>query len=60
MKITRSTPPKPTWQPIRCFPAPTPNPTPVYTKPTPSNDVAAHAVRIASNPGSIDPRQMHN
>jgi hypothetical protein len=26
----------------------------------PSNATAAHAVRIASSPGGIDPRQRHN
>jgi hypothetical protein len=47
-------------QPIRKFPQPAPNPPPAYTKPTPSNACAKHAVDVASSPGGIDPRQQHN
>ena len=58
MKIIRSSTPKQPWQPIKRFEQAAPNPPPVYTKPTPSNDVAAHAVLIASSPGSINPTQQ--
>jgi hypothetical protein len=61
-KTVRTAPPKPqTWQPIKKFPQPAPNPPPA-AHPTvrSSNEVAAHAVRVASEPGGIDPRQMHN
>jgi hypothetical protein len=40
-------------------PGPHRNPPPA-TPPTPSNATAAETVRIASSPGGIDPRQMHN
>jgi hypothetical protein len=62
LKITRG-PPKPQpWRPVKLYrPAEGPHhrPTPA-TPPTPSNDVAAKAVRIASSPGGIDGRQQHN
>jgi hypothetical protein len=45
--------------PIRKFPQPRPAAPPLH-KPAPSNKIAAHAVRVASSPGSINPRQMHN
>jgi hypothetical protein len=46
-------------RPIKRFAAPASNPKPV-ARPKPSNATAAHAVRIASSPGGIDPRQRHN
>jgi hypothetical protein len=46
-------------RPIKCFAAPPPNPKPI-ARPKPSNATAAHAVRVASAPGGIDPRQRHN
>jgi hypothetical protein len=59
MKIVRtSAPPAPKERPIMRFPQPAPNPPPVTQRPTPSNDVAAHAVYVASHPGEIDPRQQ--
>jgi hypothetical protein len=58
MKITRSTLTKSQeWRPIKSFAQPAPNPPPV-SRPAPSNEVAAHAVKIASEPGSINPKQM--
>jgi hypothetical protein len=58
---TRSSPPKSqTWQPIKRFEQPAPAPKPVFDKPVPSNECARHAVEVASSPGGIDPRQMHN
>jgi hypothetical protein len=58
MKTVRTAPPKSqTWQPIKKFAQPAPNPPPV-SRPAPSNEVAAHAVRIASSPGSINPKQQ--
>jgi hypothetical protein len=57
MKST--SPPKSQWQPIRKFPQPAPNPPPeAHPTVRSSNEVAAHAVRVASTPGEIDPRQM--
>jgi hypothetical protein len=47
-----------TWQPIKKFPQPAPNPVTVTHRPTPSNAVAAHAVRVASTPGKINPKQQ--
>jgi len=41
-----------------CFPAPARATPPAHEPPLSSNDVAAHAVRIASSPGGIDPRQQ--
>jgi hypothetical protein len=59
MKIVRTpAPPAAKARPIKCFPAPSPNAPPASDKPTPSNECAAHAVRIASNPGSINPKQQ--
>ena len=44
-------------RPIKSFSQAAPAaPPPAFPKP--SNAIAAHAVRVASNPGSIDPRQM--
>jgi hypothetical protein len=53
--------PQPTPRPVKLYrPAPGPhhNPPPA-TPPTPSNEVAAHAVRVASSPGGIDGKQQH-
>jgi hypothetical protein len=58
-KTVRTAPPKQTWAPIKKFDQPPPAPPPVYTKPTPSNECARHAVDVASSPGGIDPRQQH-
>jgi hypothetical protein len=58
MKTVRTAPPKQSWQPIKKFDQPPPAPTPIFVKPTPSNECAAHAVRIASEPGGIDGRQQ--
>jgi hypothetical protein len=65
MKVTRLAPRvQPPSRPIKSFdrPADGPhrNPPAAATPPTPSNEVAARAVRIAKNPGSIDPRQMRD
>jgi len=49
-----------TWQPIKKFPQPAPNPKPVTHMPTPSNKIAAKVVRDAKGKGSVDPRQRHN
>jgi hypothetical protein len=43
---------------IKRFPKPVPTPKPP-SKPVPSNAVAAHAVKVASSKGGIDPRMMH-
>jgi hypothetical protein len=61
MKIIRtSAPPAAKSRSIMRFPEPAPAaPPPAHEKPRASNEVAAHAVRIASEPGGIDPRQMH-
>jgi hypothetical protein len=61
MKTVRTAPPKPQpSRPIKRFDPPTPAAPPPHGKPPQggSNEIAAHAVRIASSPGSIDPRQM--
>jgi hypothetical protein len=61
MKITRLAPrPQPASRPIMSFTPPTAAPPPSHGKPPEggSNEIAAHAVRVASHPGSIDPRQQ--
>jgi hypothetical protein len=59
MKIVRtSAPPAPKSRPIMCFPTPAPATPTAHEPPRSSNDVAAHAVRVASSPGGIDPRQQ--
>jgi hypothetical protein len=63
LKITRA-PPKPqASRPIKRFEQPALGPhhnPPPATPPTPSNKLAAEAVRIASDhDGSIDPRKQH-
>jgi hypothetical protein len=60
MKITRSTLTKSQeWRPIKCFTPPAPNPPPEAHPTVPSsNEVAAHAVKIASEPGGINPKQQ--
>jgi hypothetical protein len=58
MKIIRTAPPKQSWEPIKKFDQPPPASAPVYTKPTASNALAAEAVRIASEPGGISPKQQ--
>jgi hypothetical protein len=63
LKITRA-PPKPqASRPIKRFEQPALGPhhnPPAATPPTPSNKLAAEAVRTASSPGGIDPRQMRH
>jgi hypothetical protein len=63
LKIARgpSRPQQP-WRPIKPFrPAEGPHHRPqAATPPKSSNAVAAHAVKVASSPGGIDPRQQHN
>jgi hypothetical protein len=58
MKIVRTSTTAPKERPIMRFPQPAPNPPPVTHMPTPSNECAAHAVRIASEPGGINPKQQ--
>jgi hypothetical protein len=60
MKIVRtSAPPAPKERPIMRFPEPAPAPPPpAHEMPRASNEVAAHAVRIASSPGGINPKQQ--
>jgi hypothetical protein len=59
MKIVRTSAPVPKERPIMRFPAPAAAPPPAaHETPRASNDVAADAVRIASTPGSINPRQQ--
>ncbi len=43
--------------PIKRFKQPPPAPKPPH-KPAPSNKIAAHAVRVASSPGKINPKQQ--
>lgn len=58
MKTTRTAlPAKQAARAIMSFAQPSPA-KPPPASPRPSNAVAAHAVRVASSPGSIDPRQM--
>jgi hypothetical protein len=62
LQINRG-PPKPQpWRPVKPFrPAEGPHhQPPTTTPPTPSNEIAADAVRIAKNPPGIDGRQQHN
>jgi hypothetical protein len=60
MKIVRtSAPPAAKPRPIKTFSPPPPAaPPPAHETPRASNDVAAHAVYVASHPGEIDPRQQ--
>jgi hypothetical protein len=58
MKVIRAAAPKQSWQDIKKFDQPPPAPAPVFVKPTSSNELAAEAVRIASEPGGIDPTQQ--
>jgi hypothetical protein len=59
MKTVRTAPPKPqTWQPAKRFTPPAPGPQHQGLPAKPSNECAAHAVRVAGKPGSIDPRQQ--
>ena len=58
MKIVRTSTTAPKERPIMRFPQPAPNPPPVAVKPTPSNPTAAHAVKVASEPGGINPKQQ--
>lgn len=62
MKITRhAAPPSPPSRPIKRFEQPALGPHHVPPAATPaaaSNEEAAHAVRVASSPGGIDPRQQ--
>jgi hypothetical protein len=60
MKIIHSSAPKPQApRPIKCFPEVAPNPPPeAHPTVRSSNEVAAHAVKIASEPGSINPKQQ--
>jgi hypothetical protein len=61
LKVTRAPPrPQPSRE-IKRFEPPAPGPhhrPPAATPPTPSNELAREAVRIASSPGGIDPRQQ--
>jgi hypothetical protein len=55
--------PLPPSRQIKSFDAPAPGPhhnPPHATPPRPSNEVAADAVRIAKNPGSIDVRKRYD
>jgi hypothetical protein len=60
MKIVRTSAPPPIRsRSIKRFSEPAPAaPPPEHETPRASNDVAAHAVRIASTPGSINPKQQ--
>lgn len=59
MSITRSAAPaKSDWRPIKGQPPQPAGPQHKGLPATPSNELAAEAVRIASSPGSIDPRQQ--
>jgi hypothetical protein len=58
MKIIRTASPKPQpSRPLKSFSQPAPAAPPPSGKPRASNAIAAHAVRVASSPGGIDPRQ---
>jgi hypothetical protein len=63
LKITRTSPkPQPSRE-IKRFAQPDLGPhhaPPAATPPTPSNATAAHAVKVASSRGGIDPRQMRH
>lgn len=64
MKVTRHPdPPAPKSRPIMKFACPQPGPhhePASATPPKASNELAAEAVRKASSPGRIDPRQMRS
>jgi FtsP/CotA-like multicopper oxidase with cupredoxin domain len=62
MKVVRTNaPPAPKERTIMRFPQPAPAaPPPAHPHVRSSNEVAAHAVRVASSPGGIDPRQMRS
>lgn len=61
MKVIRHPDPPPMKsRSMMTFNEPRPASPPPSKAPKASNEVAAHAVRVASNPGGIDPRQMHN
>ena len=60
MKVTRlPARPQPTARAIKHFDRPAPAPPPPLRRPSGgSNEIAAYAVKIASTPGRIDPRQQ--
>jgi hypothetical protein len=59
MKIVRTpAPPAIPSKSIKRFSEPAPATPPSYEPVRSSNEVAAHAVRTASSPGGIDPRQQ--
>ena len=60
MKIVRtSAPPAPKSRTIMRFVPPPPAPPPAADPPVrSSNAIAAHAVKVASSPGSINPKQQ--
>jgi hypothetical protein len=60
LKTVRAAPRPQPSRPIKKFARPAPGPhhnPPAAIPPTPSNAVAAHAVRVASSKGGIYPRQ---
>jgi hypothetical protein len=50
--------PLPPSRAIKRFEQPAPFVPPKLDAPTPSNEIAAHAVYVASHPGSINPKQQ--
>jgi hypothetical protein len=59
MKIVRTSAPAPKERSIKRFVQPPPAPLPpAHDTPKASNATAAHAVRVASSPGGINPKQQ--
>jgi hypothetical protein len=50
--------PQPPSRPIKRFEQAAPFVPPKLDAPTASNEIAAHAVRVASHPGKINPKQQ--
>jgi hypothetical protein len=58
MKSVRTSAPTPKARPIMKFSQPAPAPSPAHEKPRASNAIAEHAVKVASSPGGINPKQQ--
>ena len=61
MKTIRAAPRlQPVSRAIKRFEQPAPFVPPKLDPPTASNEIAAHAVHVASSPGKTNPKQIHN